>query len=65
MLSRNTAPSRLAGIGGAWFVVSHATLVINRFRLDIPFYEVIVLGTYWIALWYIARSVSKDGAKTA
>lgn len=58
MLARNTLASRRAAIGGAWFVVSSYTFIIDRFRNAVPFSEALVLATYWCALWYVARSVS-------
>jgi uncharacterized membrane protein YhhN len=61
MLARNTRSARLAAEGMAWFVISNATLSIDRFRADVPYRDVIVLGTYWIALWCLARSVSRGG----
>ncbi len=60
LLEGGGEPARWAAIGGAWFVVSDATLAIDRFRVDVPYRSVIVLGTYFVAQWCLARSVSRD-----
>ena len=59
LLDTPSTSSRRAAVGAAWFLVSDATLAIDRFRTDVPFRHVIVLGTYFIAQWYLARSVSR------
>lgn len=60
MLHSGVEQARRAAIGGAWFVVSDATLAIDRFRVDVPYRDLVVLGTYFIAQWSLARSVSRD-----
>jgi uncharacterized membrane protein YhhN len=60
MLSSPSSSSRYAAIGAAWFLVSDATLAIDRFRLDVPYRDLIVLGTYYVAQWYLARSVARN-----
>ncbi len=60
MLDAPSSASRRAAIGAAWFLVSDATLAIDRFRADVPFRSLIVLGTYYLAQWYLARSVTHD-----
>lgn len=49
--------ARLAAIGAALFVVSDTLLAWNRFGGGIPLASLWVLATYFIAQWYIARSV--------
>jgi uncharacterized membrane protein YhhN len=51
------ASARLATIGAALFVVSDTLLAWNRFGGGIPLASLWVLATYFIAQWYIARSV--------
>lgn len=60
MLQSSVEQARRAAIGGAWFVVSDATLAIDRFRVDVPYRDLLVLGTYFVAQWCLARSVSRD-----
>ena len=50
--------TRVAAVGGAFFVVSDALLAVDRFSAPIPMASVWVLATYWIAQWCIASSVS-------
>jgi len=49
--------ARLAAIGAAFFVASDTLLAWNRFGGGIPLASLWVLATYFIAQWYIARSV--------
>jgi hypothetical protein len=49
--------ARLAAVGAAFFVVSDTLLAWNRFGGGIPLASLWVLATYFIAQWYIARSV--------
>lgn len=51
------ASARLAAIGATLFVVSDTLLAWNRFGGGIPLASLWVLATYFIAQWYIARSV--------
>lgn len=71
MLASPSDSARRAAAGGAWFLVSDATLAIDRFRVDVPYRELLVLGTYFVAQWCIARSVARtvtapggDGARS-
>lgn len=48
--------ARQAAIGGLLFLVSDTVLAYNRFRWDIPFSALWVLGTYYAAQWFFARS---------
>jgi len=56
-LAANSA--RLAAIGACLFMVSDTVLSYGRFRDELPFAAVLVLSTYYIAQWFIARSVSR------
>ncbi|MFN9202123.1 MAG: lysoplasmalogenase family protein [Gemmatimonas sp.] len=64
MLEDGSPASRLAATGAAWFVVSDATLAIDRFRVDLPLRDLAVLGTYWFALWCMARCVQRRVGRT-
>lgn len=55
--STMAASARLAAIGAALFVGSDTLLAWNRFGGGIPLASLWVLSTYFIAQWYIARSV--------
>ena len=61
MLTDSSRPARYAAVGGAWFMVSTSTLIIDRFRHSIPLHDVIVMGAYWAGMWCVARSVSRTG----
>ncbi|HSC98674.1 MAG TPA: lysoplasmalogenase [Casimicrobiaceae bacterium] len=60
MLEKPSPNAQRAAIGAAWFLVSDATLAIDRFRMDVPYRELVILGTYYLAQWCIARSVERD-----
>ena len=47
----------LAAGGAILFVISDATLALNRFRKPFGSAQLIVLGTYYLAQWLIALSV--------
>lgn len=49
----------LAAGGAVAFLVSDSALAIRRFRVEFPLATVVVLGTYWLAQWCIARSVAR------
>ncbi|NDK38793.1 lysoplasmalogenase [Pseudoxanthomonas gei] len=49
--------ARAAAIGAALFVLSDTLLAWNRFGGGIPLASLWVLATYYVAQWYIARSV--------
>lgn len=46
-----------AAVGAILFVISDATLALNRFRKPFRGAQLIVLGTYYLAQWLIALSV--------
>ena len=48
--------SRVAALGGAFFVASDALLALDRFSAPMPYASVSVLATYWIAQTCIASS---------
>ena len=54
-----SAHARRAALGAVFFLVSDATLAIARFRMDVPYRDIIVPVTYYIAQWCLARSVSR------
>ena len=62
MLDAPSPSAQRAAIGAAWFMVSDATLAIDRFRMDVPYRDLVVLGTYYVAQWCIARSIGRDDA---
>jgi uncharacterized membrane protein YhhN len=54
-----------AAIGALVFMLSDSLLAWNRFMVPLPYAAVAVLGTYYVALWLIARSVDARPASTA
>jgi uncharacterized membrane protein YhhN len=56
-ISLGTPRGRLAAFGGIAFLVSDTTLAYNKFHAPIPASALLVLGTYYAALYLIARSV--------
>ena len=52
-----TPASRLAAAGGLLFMLSDTLLAYNRFHTPLPFSALIILGTYYPALWCIANSI--------
>lgn len=55
-------PARRAAIGGLLFMLSDSLLAWNRFHSALPLTTLWVLGSYYAALWFIARSVAQDEA---
>jgi uncharacterized membrane protein YhhN len=53
-------PARRAAIGGLLFMLSDSLLAWNRFHGAVPLATLWVLGSYYAALWFIARSVAQD-----
>lgn len=51
--------ARWAGIGGALFVVSDSLLAWNLFGGGLPMSSLLVLSSYFAAVWCIARSVQR------
>lgn len=56
-----TSPARLAGMGGMLFLASDTLLAYGKFRFAMPLGPLWVLGTYYAAQWFIARSVASSG----
>ncbi len=52
--------ARRAAIGALLFMLSDTLLAWNRFHAAIPLASLWVLSTYYLALWWIARSVQRD-----
>ena len=57
--------ARWAAAGALMFMLSDSLLAWNRFHGPIPLSSVWVLSTYYLALWWIARSVLRCGTKAA
>lgn len=57
--------ARRAAIGAVLFMASDALLAWNRFHAPIPLSSLWVLSTYYLALWWIARSVQRDDGHQA
>lgn len=55
-----SAGSRLAAMGGLFFVASDLLLAYNKFYTPIPVSAFWILGTYYPALWLIAQSVASN-----
>jgi uncharacterized membrane protein YhhN len=55
-------PARWAAIGALSFLVSDTLLAWDRFRLPLSWSALGVLGTYYAALWCLARSVQQAQA---
>lgn len=49
-----------AALGAMLFMLSDTLLAWNRFHAAIPWSSLWVLSTYYLALWWIARSVQRD-----
>ena len=52
-----TTSTLLAMIGSILFIVSDASLAVNRFVKPFPQAQLIILGTYYVAQWCIASSI--------
>ncbi len=61
-LSLGTRGSWLAALGALLFLVSDTTLAFNKFHAPLPASALLVLGSYYSALYLIARSVPADTA---
>ncbi|HTD03214.1 lysoplasmalogenase [Undibacterium sp.] len=56
-LALQTPASKAAAIGGLLFMLSDTLLAYNRFHAPLPYSALLILGTYYPALWCIANSV--------
>ncbi len=54
--------ARLAAMGAMSFLISDSSLAVRKFRGEFPASVLVVLGTYWLAQWWIARSVTRTRA---
>ena len=54
--------ARRAAVGAMLFMLSDTLLAWNRFHAAIQLSSLWVLSTYYLALWWIARSVQRDDA---
>lgn len=52
--------ARFAAIGAVLFMVSDSLLAWDRFAGGVPMPALLVLSSYWLAQWCIARSVRRD-----
>lgn len=64
-LSLGTADGKLAACGGVAFLISDTTLAYNKFHAPVPASALLVLGTYYAALYLIALSVRRKSATYA
>lgn len=55
--------ARRAAVGAMLFMLSDTLLAWNRFHAAIPLASLWVLSTYYLALWWIARSVQRDDTR--
>jgi len=53
-------PARRAAIGGLLFMFGDSLLAWDRFHGALPLAAVWILGSYYAAVWFIARSVARD-----
>lgn len=54
---RRDRPSLYAALGGAFFVFSDSIIAVNRFVLPFEASKGVILVSYWLAQWLIARSI--------
>ncbi|MYM68851.1 lysoplasmalogenase [Pseudoduganella sp. FT55W] len=64
-LSLGTVDGRLAACGGIAFLISDTTLAYNKFHAPVPASTLLVLGSYYAALYLIALSVKFESATYA
>ena len=50
-----------AAVGATLFMVSDTALAANKFRTPFRSAELLILGTYYTAIWLIALSVAAGG----
>ncbi|MBT2116531.1 lysoplasmalogenase [Dyella sp. LX-66] len=58
-------PAWLAGAGSILFMLSDTLLAWNRFRISLPLAALWILGSYFGALWLLARSVMRASPEDA
>jgi uncharacterized membrane protein YhhN len=54
--------ARRAAVGALLFMLSDSLLAWNRFDGPMPLAALWVLATYYLSLWWIARSVAREGS---
>jgi uncharacterized membrane protein YhhN len=54
----------MAAIGAALFMLSDTVLAYDRFRAPLPQSALLILATYYLALWHIARSMAAKPSTT-
>ena len=57
--------AKLAAAGALMFMLSDSVLAWDRFRGPLPLASLWILATYYLSLWWIARSVRGSGAAEA
>lgn len=62
---RRDRATALAAIGGALFMVSDSLIAFNRFGEPFEASRFLVLASYWLAQYLIARSIGGDMASTS
>ena len=55
---QRSRPALFAAIGGALFVLSDSLIAVNRFIAPFEASRAIILLSYWLAQWLIARSLA-------
>ncbi|GMU42194.1 MAG: lysoplasmalogenase [Xanthomonadales bacterium] len=58
-LVRRDAVSASAAIGGALFLCSDSLIAINRFAEPFEASRLLILTSYWVAQWLLARSITR------
>lgn len=58
-------PARRAALGAVLFMLSDSLLAWNRFHGALAWSTLLVLGSYYAALWFIARSVARNDISMA
>jgi uncharacterized membrane protein YhhN len=64
-LQLRTKASRMAAIGGIAFLVSDTFIAFNKFYTPIPAAPLIILGTYYMALYLIVVSTENEGGSVS
>ena len=59
-LHLHTAESKLAALGGLSFMLSDSLLAYNKFYTPIAHSPLLILSSYYLALWLIANSVKSS-----
>ena len=62
---RRSPDAALAALGSIFFLVSDSSLAINRFAAPFAGATLVVIGTYYAAIWGLALSVRETASETA